>query len=79
MPPDSLPLMTLREPVPSARMEDMRRHDARYKKFFSFPELPEIENLEEAHTMLSKTVVEWTRQWRQEGLEEALKKGLEKG
>ncbi|RCK78694.1 MAG: putative transposase [Candidatus Ozemobacter sibiricus] len=29
--------------------------------------------------MLSKTVVEWTRQWRQEGLEEGLEKGLEKG
>ncbi|RCK78693.1 MAG: putative transposase [Candidatus Ozemobacter sibiricus] len=42
-------------------------------------EMPEIENLEEAHTMLSKTVVEWTKQWRQEGLEEGLGKGREEG
>ncbi|RCK78696.1 MAG: putative transposase [Candidatus Ozemobacter sibiricus] len=29
--------------------------------------------------MLSKTVVEWTKQWRQEGLEEGLEKGREEG
>jgi hypothetical protein len=32
--------------------------------------IPEVANLEEAHTMLSKTVVEWTKQWKQEGLEQ---------
>ncbi len=41
--------------------------------------LPEVENLEEAHTMLSKTVVEWTKQWKQEGLEKGREEGLEKG
>ncbi|MBF0500824.1 MAG: Rpn family recombination-promoting nuclease/putative transposase [Candidatus Riflebacteria bacterium] len=62
-----------------------------YKVFIQtrFPKekIPEIQDLEEARTMLSKTVVEWTKQWKEEGrvegieegLEEGLEKGLEKG
>lgn len=41
--------------------------------------LPEVNDLEEAQTMLSKTVVEWTKQWKKEGLEKGREEGREEG
>ncbi|MFV1995842.1 MAG: DUF4351 domain-containing protein, partial [Verrucomicrobiales bacterium] len=42
-------------------------------------EMPKLENLREARTLLAERVKEWTRQWREEGLEEGLEKGREEG
>jgi flagellar biosynthesis/type III secretory pathway protein FliH len=41
--------------------------------------VPELENLQEARTLLAEPVKEWTKQWREEGREKGLEKGLEKG
>ncbi|MBF0414743.1 MAG: Rpn family recombination-promoting nuclease/putative transposase [Magnetococcales bacterium] len=41
--------------------------------------IPEMNNLEEVHTMLAETAERWTREWMQEGLQKGLQEGLQKG
>ena len=65
--------------------KDLRKTFTRwiYKAFIQtrYPKekIPEVQDLEGARTMLSKTVVEWTKQWKKEGMEKGLEEGLEKG
>ena len=42
-------------------------------------DLPEMNDLSEVKSMLSETVVEWTKEWKQEGLEQGLKEGRKLG
>jgi predicted transposase/invertase (TIGR01784 family) len=42
-------------------------------------EVPEIENLQEARTMLAERVKDWTEQWREEGREKGRQEGRQEG
>jgi predicted transposase YdaD len=41
--------------------------------------VPEVNDLEEAETMLAENVDEWTEKWKMEGLQAGLQQGLQEG
>ncbi|MCG5534704.1 Rpn family recombination-promoting nuclease/putative transposase [Ectothiorhodospira mobilis] len=43
------------------------------------PELNDLQELHEVHTMLAERIKKWPERWRQEGLEQGLEQGLERG
>ena len=43
------------------------------------PELNDLQELHEVHTMLAERIKKWPERWRQEGLEQGLEQGREQG